>query len=449
MKETLASLSEKNWVKALTWLIRILVGSLFIFSGFAKCIDPYGTFYKMMDYVGVLGLSFVTDGLVISAAFGLSILEFLTGVFLATGCFRRFTPILLSIIMLFMLPLTLWILLKNPVSDCGCFGDAYIISNAATFWKNVAISIGAVWLLCFNRTTGWLIRPYMQWMAVVASGSYAAALCYIGYSYQPLLDFRPFPEGSKLYSAENISNEESEPEFVFIYEKDGRQQEFSEDNLPDENDGWVFVDRKEIQKSGVANNMVATSGAAGFVLWDEKEDIDVTEDVLGDNERRVLILFPTLSDTSLAASYTINSMHSWAIDHDIDFAAIVGATTEEIEKWKDLSMPDYPIYRAEDTSIKEIARGNPAVVYLENGVIIWKRTLSSLPTQDFLDEDTPQSAMDFQIDNKRILLNISLLYIAVMCMLSAFSFIPVLNSLIMQTRPSKGKGRSESGGPEV
>lgn len=436
MKFKLQEFGENKWIRFSTWIIRWIIGGVFIFSGFAKCIDPYGTLYKIIDYVGALGLSIFPEGLLVVAAFSLAIAEFSLGVFLLFGCFRRISPILLCAVMCFMLPFSFWIMIANPVEDCGCFGDALIISNSATFWKNVGLSLGTVWLLIYNKSTGWLIRPYMQWMAVIATGLYAGIISYVGYSYQPLIDFRPFKENTRLYSEEES---ETHPSFIFIYSKDGKTQEFTEENLPDEEDGWLFVDRKQISEKASKDSDVKEGN---LVIWDKTEDEEVTSDVISNTSRQILILFPSLSNPTAAESYTINSMHSWANSNDIDFAAIMAGSQQEINTWEDLSMPDYPIYRAEDTTIKEIARGNPAVVYLDKGVIKWKRTLKSLPVQDFMEEDTPADPMAFYAENKSVLINITLVYVSVLAVLCAFSFLPHIMASLFPRR--KEKQASES-----
>ena len=53
-------------------------------------------------------------------------------------------------------------------------------------------------------------------------------------------------------------------------------------------------------------------------------------------------------------------------------------SVEEIENWKDVSMATYPIYTSDGTSLKMLARGNPAVVYVKEGKVVWKRTLQSI-----------------------------------------------------------------------
>ena len=48
-------------IKLITQLARIIVGALFIFSGFVKLIDPIGSQYKFQEYFseGVLNMEFL------------------------------------------------------------------------------------------------------------------------------------------------------------------------------------------------------------------------------------------------------------------------------------------------------------------------------------------------------------------------------------------------------
>ncbi|MDE6290147.1 MAG: DoxX family protein, partial [Muribaculaceae bacterium] len=167
---------------ALTWLMRIAVGSVFIVSGLSKGIDPWGTFYKTSEYLTAMHIPIVEWGnTVLALAFMLFSLEFIIGVSLLTGCYRKAAPIMAALFMLVMLPLTLWIAIADPVADCGCFGDFLIISNWATFIKNCVISLAVVWLLKFNTKARCLIVPYAQWVATVGMAAYIVAVGYIGY----------------------------------------------------------------------------------------------------------------------------------------------------------------------------------------------------------------------------------------------------------------------------
>lgn len=402
----------------ITWILRLAVGGIFIFSGFVKGIDPWGTLYKMQDYVNVMPLPALSDGVLLTGVFLLFALEFLTGVFLVTGSFRRGAPILVMLFMVGMLPLTFWIALKSPVADCGCFGDAWIISNWATFWKNVAITAAAVWLIIYNRRVHWLVTPALQWLLFCISAIYIIAAGVVGYSVQPLIDFRPYPVGSLLTKADADNSSEH---FTFIYEKEGVQKEFSEtDTLPDEADGWTFVDRKAVAAPKDNANDMKTAG--DFHIWTEDGDTDMTSDAIGSREgKRLILMVPDLSEVSIAPTWKINALKKWAEAHDTDFIAVMAGSPEEIANWKDLSLTDYPIYTAEDTSIKEVARGNPSVVYTEDGLIKWKSTLSAIPGEDTLDspQTTDASMLHLYLtDRAKEVTAIYLCMIAVLVMLS-------------------------------
>ena len=176
-----------NAAKWVTVFMRVAVGAVFIFSGFSKAIDPWGTLYKFDDYLAALSIS-VWPNLELVGVFGLCAIEFLTGVFLMFGCFRRSISIVAAIIMAILLPLTLWIAINNPVADCGCFGDVFVLSNWATFWKNVVISAGVAWLTVYNKRCGCLIPPALQWIAFVVSALFIVVIELFGYISQPLLD---------------------------------------------------------------------------------------------------------------------------------------------------------------------------------------------------------------------------------------------------------------------
>lgn len=408
---------ESGKVRCITWIIRELTAAVFIFSGFVKAIDPWGTLYKVEDYLAVMGLS-VWPNLVTVGVFFLCAIEFFIGVCLALGCFRRGSAIFSLALMCVMLPLTLWIAVFNPVADCGCFGDAYIISNWATFWKNVVLFAFALWLVRYNRYCACIITPAIQWIAFIVTALFICLIEFAGYLYQPLIDFRPFKAGSTL--VEHTDN--FEPEYVFTYAKNGVNKDFTIDNLPDESEGWVFVDRKPTSGEETATE------TDGFHIWDGNED--VTEEVLDDDEDRILLLMPDMGNVSISTTWKINSLYDWATRHGIDMIAAVSGTDAEIDNWNDLSMPDYPIYTADDTAIKELARGNPAVVYVKKGIVEWKSTLRAINTDDFMADSTSADPMSFAHDNRRMLLNFSYLYLSVMALMIMASCMPAIKRLL-------------------
>lgn len=413
---------------AITWLARIIVGGVFTFSGFVKAIDPWGTIYKINDYLAVMQLD-IWPNLVLVGAFALCAMEFLCGAFILLGCFRRSVSYLCVCIMAFMLPLTLWIAMSNPVADCGCFGDAYKISNWATFWKNVVLTIGIIWLAIYNKRCHWVVTPALQWLAFLSSGMFIATVEVFGYSSQPLLDFRPYQIGMSLVEDNSIQN--NEPSYIYIYEKNGKRQEFTiDDELPDENAGWKFIDRKE-----VTNKMQDDSSPKSdrnLRIWSKDGDEDVTEEAVSQSGKELIIMMPDLNQVSPATTWKLNSLYEWSVKNDVEMTAVVSGSPEEIATWEDLSMASYPIYTADDTQIKSVVRGNPGVVYLIDGKVEWKSTLSAINIDDFLSPDTSHDAANFGMDNPRILRNISYTYLTVIAVLIILSFLPYLRNMYLK-----------------
>ncbi len=409
LKTIINAVKGEKWCLLLTTLMRLTVGGVFIFSGFTKGVDPWGTCYKITDYMNALGLTEWT-GTALFVAVALAVIEFVLGVTIAVGAYRRGGPILALILLLVMTPLTLWLAVTGAVPDCGCFGDALHLSNWATFGKNVLLLLGVIYLLAFNKALRGVYGPAVQWIVLALSFAFITAIAYFGYFTQPLIDYRPYPEGTRLVSSTVEDNDESEEDFIFIYSKNGEEHEFTIDSLPDEEDGWEFVTRYHARRPH-ARVIMRNGNATGGIAITDEEGNDVTLDVLADSRRTVLLLFPDLPQVGVVNSFSLNELNDAALVAQADVIGLTPASTQEIEHWKDISMASYPIYNMDDSELKMIARGNPAVVYLEDGVIKWKRTLSSL---DGLEQPIELSEMGNAYHAESTLTSLMLAYLTAM-----------------------------------
>ena len=418
---------EENKLKILTWLLRLAVGALFIFSGFVKAIDPWGTIYKVQDYLAAMEIN-LWDNLILTAVFGLCATEFIVGVFLITGCLRRSTPIAAFIIMLFMTPLSLWVALKDPVPDCGCFGDVIIISNWSTFYKNLLIVVGTIYLIRFNKRTTWLITPALQWIMLLSSIIFVFAIELFGYNFQPLLDFRKYPKGVNLISEVQEMNES---EYRFIYKKGQEEKIIGEnDDLPTEEDGWTFVRREKISEDKNADEF---HDVTNFRIWSKDGDEDMTEDALANYKELIMLMIPDIKQVSPSTTWKLNAIYDWATEKGIGMIGIVAGSIEEINDWDDLAMPSYEVYSADDTQIKEIVRGNPAIVFLEEGVIKGKTMLSAVDVDNIYKNDTSYHYEKFDVNTEIILFNCIAFYLIIVSVLIGLSFTPHLARLIATT----------------
>ncbi len=342
------------------WVARLAVGLTFVVSGWAKAIDPWGFLIKVNEYLGVWGMELPRE-VVLTGCVGLACVEFCTGVLVATGSLKRAAVWLAAAMMAFMLPLTLYIALADPVSDCGCFGDFLVISNWATFGKNVLLVLLIALLCIYNRAVRGLYPAPIQWLVVVVSLAFPMFLAFAGYHVQPLVDFRPYKTGTSFF-AEGTADGGTE----YIYEKDGERRSFGLSELPDST--WTFVD---VEDTGETDGY-------GFEVRDA-DGYDVNDE-LASMATSVLYLIVTEPDVQfLSRMYFANRLNEYADRHGTAMVGIAGASGARLDAWLELAKPHFPVYSAEDTSLKQLVRGDAALVYVDaEGIIRWKRTLASL-----------------------------------------------------------------------
>ena len=127
-------------MKVLIRISRLIAGTVFIFSGFVKAVDPLGSTYKFTDYFVAFHVPFL-EPVALPLAIILSSFEFLIGISMLLGYRYRIASWGLLIFMSFFTILTFILALTNPVSDCGCFGDAIIMTNWQTFFKNIILRL--------------------------------------------------------------------------------------------------------------------------------------------------------------------------------------------------------------------------------------------------------------------------------------------------------------------
>lgn len=126
------------------------------------------------------------------------------------------------LLMVVMTPLTLYLALANPVSDCGCFGDAWILTNWQTFGKNVVLLVAAVSVFKWQDLLVRFITPKMEWMISMYTFLFVFALSFYCLENLPILDFRPYRIGANIKEGMEIP-EGAKPsvfESRFILEKE-------------------------------------------------------------------------------------------------------------------------------------------------------------------------------------------------------------------------------------
>jgi len=205
--------------KAIVNIARLLLALTLIFSGFVKAVDPLGTQYKIADYLGAMGLR-LPDFITLGASILLSAIEFGLGICLFFAIRRRLSSLLTLCMMAVMTALTLWLALANPISDCGCFGDAIVLTNWQTLWKNLLLlllaAIVRLWPLdmarFISRSNQWIVTNYTAVFILAISGWSLYDL--------PLFDFRPYHIGTNLQKGwQQMMEGEESPYVDFFIER--------------------------------------------------------------------------------------------------------------------------------------------------------------------------------------------------------------------------------------
>lgn len=358
---------------------RTLLALTFLFSGFVKAVDPLGTVYKVEDYLtdGFEGLLHWADPLAGTLAVLLITTELLLGVTMLFNVRSRWTSWITLIFYLIMTPITLYIAIDNPVKDCGCFGDALVITNWQTFYKNIVLLALAILFVLFRKSIPQLFNWWAELIIALIGLGFAAGIMGYSYTHLPIIDFRPYKVGNNISELMN-NGEGAIVNFYYTLEKDGIQQEFLYQDRPDlkGDTTWTKLDQKS---RTVTIREAKEPTIKDFILGNE----DITEEILTSETPVTLIIMYDLNKVSRKQAEKIMPLYNQCIEHGemcymptTSDKKTINAFAQQIGM--DQETAEQVFILGDEKLLKTIIRANPGVVVLKEGVVMEKHNMRQL-----------------------------------------------------------------------
>ena len=362
--------------KYIVLVSRILVGITFIFSGFVKAVDPVGSQIKIGEYLSVYGMDWLIP-MALIAGIVLCTLEFVLGASLLFGAKPRLVAPAALILMAFFTIQTLFSAIFNPVSDCGCFGDALKLTNWVTFYKNVVLIVLAFILFLARKEIKPLFSGFPEWNVVGIAALVILFVSINSYRFLPMIDFLPYKTGKDIKMQMIIP--ESAPRDVYktvlIYRNKNSKEtkEFSDNNIPND-DVWEWIETKnELIKKGY------TPPIHDFSI-SKLNGEDMTEQFLNEEGYRILIVQEQLKNSLPRGQKKLNDLVSKLMkDNEVKVWALTSSVEADIKNYSEKNNVNYPFYNTDQTTLKTIIRSNPGVLLLKNNVILKKWPSRRIP----------------------------------------------------------------------
>jgi len=348
------------------WVLRILVGGLFIFSGLIKVNDPVGTSIKLEEYFDVFsndiaGFFAIFEPHALWIAVFLVVVEVVLGVMLILGVKSKFTVWALGLMILFFTFLTFYSAYFNKVTDCGCFGDAIKLTPWESFYKDIILLVLITILFLFKDDLPKSSAKWANSFVVVALIS-SFVFSIIAIRNLPFIDFRAYKVGVDIPKA----MEPSAPLlYSYVMKKDGQTVVF--DQYPSD-ESYEFVEMN-------LKNPENLPKISDFAVWNE--DGDYSLEMFTGNKVVILVSsMPKMRDSNLDK---IDDLIKNLKESPLEVVFVAAATEEEISNliiergWGVTGL------QADATVVKTIIRSNPGIIVLKKGVVLGKYHHNNTP----------------------------------------------------------------------
>ncbi|MFI2744014.1 BT_3928 family protein [Zhouia sp. PK063] len=349
-------------MKYLINILRIIVGVIFIISGFVKLDDPLGFSYKLEEYFApdVLNLNFLVPFALIIATV-MVIYELLLGVMLLVGFKKKFTAWSLLLMMIFFTFLTFYSAYFNKVTDCGCFGDAIKFTPWQSFTKDIILLI-LVLILFFGKK---YINPLYSKKFAFAVPILVLVACVVFANYTlnhlPVIDFRPYKIGDNIQ--EGMKSTPPVYKYHYKFNVNGEEKIFTTDGAyPDVDGKYVSVDTELISGGEIPP-------VHDFSM--EKDGTDYKEEFLNES-KLVVLVSKDISEADVEGLSLLEGIAKKAKAKGYTVIGLTSSSREEIDQAKSKYHFDFDFYFCDLTTVKTIVRSNPAILKLDKGTILQK-----------------------------------------------------------------------------
>lgn len=400
-------------------LCRIIVGIVFIYSGFVKGIDPLGSDYKFTDYFNAFGMGWM-NATTLFFSFALSLAEFLIGIALLFNLWVSRMAWGALLFMAFFTPLTLVLALTNPVSDCGCFGDAMILTNWQTFWKNIILLLLAIMIFVYRKEYKSSLPLMGQFSFLTLAGAGMLCLSIYCYRHLPVLDFRPYAVGKNITEGmrlpEGAEPDQYEVTLKYKNKQTGEIRSFTEDNYPWQDTlNWEYESSSErlVKKGYITpiHDLVIEHPTLG----------NITEEILEDDNHTILAVAYNLNQSDTQYQPAINRLAEYAREKGIRFYGLTSSSERDIEAYKKRNHVPYEFCTADEIQLKTMIRSNPGVIILREGTILDKWAGKDVPDVKEL-QDTDLTA--YCVYSREQMQRIYLVYSIILLFFVAYLLIP-------------------------
>lgn len=354
-------------MKILVQVIRLLVGVLFIFSGFIKANDPMGFAFKMEEYFTVFGMEWAKP-LALSLSMFVCIYEIVFGFFILIGYRVTLSLWALLLMILYFTFLTFYSAYYNKVTDCGCFGDFLHLKPWESFWKDIVLMILLIFLFFVKKDLKALVSPKLTGMINVVAILMSVGFPIYTYNFLPVFDFRPYKVGTNIIDASSIPEGASQGKYetFFIYKniQTGERKQFDmknypwQDTLTWEHDSTWNVELEAPYAPPIHDFHINTTD--GF---------EYTEDILKDPGYKFFLVSYALDKTDADAFREMNDFAQLCLKNNIPFMVLT-ASSEMIDQFKTEHNLNMDFYLVDATQLKTMIRSNPGLVLLKGPVVV-------------------------------------------------------------------------------